>query len=593
MRLLKWKITLTVSLRSLRTLSSLLVQEDIDEEAYSEIWSRAWPWIEFLGQLTDPVTDAVNHSAYLRFIVAFSHREETVSVISITSGVGYLIGRAWAHALLQTKTITALFEVSLALIMVDDLYKFIDELVDGVGGSWDSLASIVMAHLYFVLDHGTDLKPEMSYISSGITAFLSEVLMNLDDFRDVLLRQGFVSVVIHITQARAVSLAGRNALGDDEFDPVKMLQELVACWISADRAPNSDQAQAIFIEAIQAGIFPTIFDCAALPDALNMELQFKAIFVCCIPPLTMRRLVLVELDAIFPELQRFDAVEYLSPQSLQMWRNFLAITAHNLNVLRWYNSVRNVPTLAACDNLGCAKVMARYELWCCAGCRNALYCGTACQKADYKRPQLGHKELCSYLQSYKSKNQSGNLDLKFLRAVVHYDYRTNEQEIGMLLLKFLHANPSTTPTVRFCLDYSTGRCSFSIEPLAMTEHIAPQRVQILRYFPWNEAIDQTSPSALKYAHSDFWDRVQLHMLEIRYPSDSLAANVPSPSRSPGPGLIFPFRVACPGLVIGLRSLVASLPVYDPSNRHTIDCDNHREVIRDLIAIEGLKTHYGH
>ena len=71
-----------------------------------------------------------------------------------------------------------------------------------------------------------------------------------------------------------------------------------------------------------------------------------------------------------------------------------------------YNEVKSMTKMGRCLNLECTlpgRMVAKSEMFCCAGCCQVFYCSPECQRSHWK---CGHKEDCKLMAREKADFES-------------------------------------------------------------------------------------------------------------------------------------------------------------------------------------------
>lgn len=194
---------------SLHALGSLIRIGAVPVDAYPHAWPRVWRWIEFFhtystclpGFIDSAEIACVEHSI---IISRLRTHPELSNVVSTTRGVRHIIATAWVH-LLYNDSPTALHELPFFLgILADgikDMSNF-EEILDGVGGCEEDLASAVLKHISRGLPVVSDVITASR--SNPDAASLAIALQFLDDsvtynsLHLALLAQGIVGFLISV-----------------------------------------------------------------------------------------------------------------------------------------------------------------------------------------------------------------------------------------------------------------------------------------------------------------------------------------------------------------------------------------------------------
>ncbi|KAJ6491188.1 hypothetical protein C8R45DRAFT_1213195 [Mycena sanguinolenta] len=111
--------------------------------AGSDLWPRVWAWFQFLD------THRPNKTEMKHILVKCACRlrpEERLAILNATQGLYTIVGRAWASLADGTDVeLNTLRYVSVLLTTMD--ISNLEELKEGVGGGFESLAALAVRHL--------------------------------------------------------------------------------------------------------------------------------------------------------------------------------------------------------------------------------------------------------------------------------------------------------------------------------------------------------------------------------------------------------------------------------------------------------------
>ncbi|KAJ7058960.1 hypothetical protein C8F01DRAFT_1371103 [Mycena amicta] len=542
-------------------------------EAFYDLWPRIWAWIESLEPFCDLLQ---NHSRYYHactdvYLAFLSFRTDgalkVAARISPTPGLRCSVAKAWAY-FVAIRSPSALTKISEILLEDDELKDgasnphLLDEILAGAGGSYEHLASLVVAHFRWVLpqwDVDVD-DPARDTASSiwGVLAFIDRNSRTRPKFREALVEGGITTGLT--TALRAFSISPR------EPDIINIPLSLMRfCFVEM-------YPQGPFVQSLRAGLLPALFACAVNPsEAVDVTDLLNSFFGTDFLRLTMYHSVLVQLERSLHEIRHLDPAVHFPEPILKLWREFVALVNERLRILASYRKGELTP-YRVCDNLKCAKVSEKKKLKRCTGCYSAYYCDQTCQKADYVAGQ--HRVHCSKLNEHRSATNLGRSaqDRAFFRALLNHDYLLHEEYITLEILRYLHppSARSRTPCVFF--DYTSGICRVSV-------HEYPAERNQLRPVVEAHQIEY----AERYRDGD---DVQIHMVKAPWAvsHDENERAVVADRKAE----ILPFRSSGKRLLRGLRALAETLPPMEASQNVNYARGRHR--VQILIALEGPRTH---
>ncbi|KAF7314943.1 MYND-type domain-containing protein [Mycena indigotica] len=200
---------------------------------------------------------------------------------------------------------------------------------------------------------------------------------------------------------------------------------------------------------------------------------------------------------------RSDLDEYLSqifdPELLHVWH----LLRHHVNQLftiaEYKSSDSAVTRFRACDNLACNKLLPRTQLKQCSQCLDTLYCGLACQRADWRS---SHRERCKLLapRNLEYRHLFIRPDLSFFRALMTCSFSQYRYSLSLSLARFrqMHGTPFHEIYIHFTFLNVTERPQLKIVDLASDE---ATRIREL----FTDVIDRVRESE---------GRMQLHVLDV-------------------------------------------------------------------------------
>ncbi|KAJ7218489.1 hypothetical protein GGX14DRAFT_560830 [Mycena pura] len=524
----------------------------VERGAYVDLWLSIWEWIKFLDtfreHLSDPSRLHPQYWCYISLIRNLWERanEETRQLITQTSSLRIVFGRAWAGVLFLDKNDTgSLIDVS-AILTFDkvgaassnatDMEDYATGVCEGRPGA--DLASCVVSHLQqaFRSPNSAPTPVALAHLA-GVFYLLRDAFDSDIGFRESLLAQGIVATLTTI--CRSLSLNTSTAVTGDLN---AMLQCLIRCFTYTSRTPW-------IAESIGAGLLSLLFACGPVKSS-GVQEELLRVLEWELPAFAVYYSVLSELRRAFGKVETLDPSSYFSKDIRTHWQRFAALVEGRLQVVEEYKTGA-LTALRYCDNLECGKVCDKRALKCCSRCLSRRYCSRTCQKVDYRKAQ--HKIDCPKLkQSHETEALNYNRkDLSFFRALVNHDYTLRQHEIAVDLLRGIHAKAGVVRTVPCtAFDYTQGECKVSTRRLWDADLRGWLR-------EWSRG------------------RVQFHAVEV----------VHGPEKHT---LGLPLRSERKGLLCGLRDIAESMPPYVEGA--PVDLEPYHEGVRHLIRLEGLQTH---
>ncbi|KAJ7057711.1 hypothetical protein C8F01DRAFT_1256335 [Mycena amicta] len=262
-------------------LAFLIEQLFVETEAFHALWPRVWRWT---GILTDSL-DATNASVKLRshlystVLRAFEamrrqagRRPECFRLLLDSEGYYTVLGTAWSYLLSRAGDRQGLMRVS-GLLSIDrgeiltsnpsGHKRAFDGLVAGAGGSWDSLARLIVGHIRFVCPSESspineDSRSRLEMM--GVIALLYESARShyLSRLRHLLAKRGLVPALVIMSRAylkaplRFTDSATTNAARLTRHNLLDVLGRSL-------ETPNPREA---VVKALQAGILSAFFECS-------------------------------------------------------------------------------------------------------------------------------------------------------------------------------------------------------------------------------------------------------------------------------------------------------------------------------------------
>ncbi|KAJ6536955.1 hypothetical protein B0H19DRAFT_1382770 [Mycena capillaripes] len=185
------------------SLQAITMLRDAPQDVYPELWSRAWPWIQFLHTyhehlLALPVKQQL-YATFTGVIVHFQISDNGLRLVASTPGIRAVMGAAW-DVLIDGNDAEPMRKVSFFINYdLGSNFWSVGQYLEGSGGGIDHLASMIVKQLqHAAVDARTPMtKPGGLHFSAATTFILR-------------LRKGFSGpscngVVVSIARAKEFS----------------------------------------------------------------------------------------------------------------------------------------------------------------------------------------------------------------------------------------------------------------------------------------------------------------------------------------------------------------------------------------------------
>ncbi|KAJ7167913.1 hypothetical protein C8R46DRAFT_1191910 [Mycena filopes] len=453
---------------SLRALCDFVDLSVFPFDAAPDLWERSWPWMQFLHEYWDylPKFDreteihaCVRHACVL---AKLRGHIRTRDLIARQRGVRFIFARAWAAILLDGVDViqgSAVFNRSARLLptLADGLHTpaNFEEVLDGVGGTMDRLASAFMKQISVALG-GSEMMNVVS-LGTAVAALISPP--DTKAWVAVLLSHRVIKWTVKILRAfddphmhTRVPEMGRINL------PIHTQNN---CWDLLLRCVTSSPGYPWLAEAIEAGFLHCIITSAGKNEHTEHTESFLTTILPLglVSPSVLKRmktaLVGVENLASRPAFTR-------SP-SFGLWKDIVAVTKTRIEILDAWEAAGR-PSSMACDNMRCGRVEAKAEFKACAGCRCANYCSPECQALDWKD---GHRGVCDSLRAARHLYPESvhPRERSFMHTLTHHDYQRFLFKISVEQVWFMRDHPGADFIVVFDYTKPTG-VEFKLDPRA-------------------------------------------------------------------------------------------------------------------------------
>ncbi|KAJ7061568.1 hypothetical protein C8F01DRAFT_1137777 [Mycena amicta] len=543
----------------LEIIAHLLDRDGVLPDALGDLWPRVWAWVKCLDEFTDihstlhpedpPLQDGilVDVVALCWMLSGSQPSGDMSALISRTSGIPWIIGRYWKHALERNKGRTLVSICQLLLIDPDNWrraakeYPQIDVLMSAAGGTWRDLASLLVKHLRLSVPAHAPLTKAQCYCLWGLRPLLNTQFRTNELFRLAALDAGLVPALLKAIRALSITPADVASCSSH----ATLTFTLCAVLNSIFEGP---QDHVCAVQALKEGLLPAMFALSSTTHPSMVDAILPHWLTSELPRLTMYHSVLTELRSSLPEAQ---GQQFPHPELAQYWDSFCALVELRWQALDAYDQ-HQVTSRHACDNTLCVAIRDKRELKRCSHCRMSFYCSRSCQKTDW---EMFHRQQCPYQRKYRQDNiaRMGKKNLSFLRGLVHHDYLTISEyphPLALDLVRFFwtYAEEDVIPSIFF--NYSHGDASYAIHPVNLNS---------------TDSLGFIRHCAAQCVLSD--GKMQMHLLTLREADEEVGVAAEA--------LLMMLRCATPTMAEELQVIARKIP----QDLKTEDLD---------VALEGLK-----
>ncbi|KAJ7050980.1 hypothetical protein C8F01DRAFT_1237526, partial [Mycena amicta] len=322
-------------------------------------------------------------------------RLECYRLLHDSEGFYAVLGSAWSYLLSpgqaeDRESIPGLLGIDKHIIFTSASTgkRVFDGLVAGAGGSWDSLARLMVGHVWvsYIGEFSFSFGDEGSYhllFEAAHSQYLSQL-------RHFLVKRGLVPALVYLKapldftdSPEAVIHAERHLARDTRQDLLDLLLRSLA-------PPNHREA---VVKALQAGILFAFFECSedSAGDGKTLHKLSQLLYRVLAEHIVYRS-VLSQIRISLREVAHLDPAKSLPTTEIAaMWIYLQEIIDERLGLLDLHVK-RALPNLRACHNPDCNVMREKSELKCCSGCSAVYYCSKNCQRAHYHKG--GHQLDC-------------------------------------------------------------------------------------------------------------------------------------------------------------------------------------------------------
>ncbi|KAJ7156170.1 hypothetical protein C8R46DRAFT_1355914 [Mycena filopes] len=441
----------------LKATSELVALSIFPTDVSLDLWFRVWPWMQFMD-------------TYWEFLPTFDPKEKlrmtlsncdlvarlrgnggeaTLDIISAQYGLRSIFSRAWTAVLLD-----GTFEGS--DLLPSHIFRLLptlsegmerpgcfEEVVDGVDGNLERLASALIKHTSYVLaDSRHDVKFGFSMM---VTSFLSGSAQQ-EKFVALLLSRGIITHLMGMIKVLEL---------EDDI-PREMIEAAVGpkrkFWYSLVRYFATPPGYLWIAEAIRGGLLPILISYATRrKDYAN---NVEAVLHSFLPLSLVWPSVIIEMNKALIGIEKYSGQpRFKESRSFADWEALVSLVKERVVILAEWEATRRLSSMA-CDNITCGKIAEKSKFKRCGGCLTVNYCSSGCQSTDW---QHGHRAVCDDLRVARGRypERIPARERSFLRALVHHDYEDQKINLAVREIWYMRHFPGKDYVVNF--DYSKSR----------------------------------------------------------------------------------------------------------------------------------------
>ncbi|KAF7293916.1 MYND-type domain-containing protein [Mycena chlorophos] len=427
-------------------------------EPFRLLWDRIWPWMRFIHSHYSSMPDSCRAFSEERLLftflnfACFVHGNGTATFLR-TPGITHMVFRAWAIMIRlpdSEKDHGDMVSISLLLSIYDEFTKTqLDEALAGCGGTLEAVARLVASqvdqtqrqlerrararHLSSLLEHSLSM---LGAAAAPVAAFV-----RLREFPHILGRRVPAKLLVKVLTGleplyNELDSSNETLAAGVElsfYATINILTEM----ITANRVHLYSALESGFITALAALCQgQSNHDIHPMPRFIKGILQPCTLFSRFAGPL---QLAVAAADSLVK------TPEFRASKFIDDWDVFVEMAIINGNAFSapMYKSGRQ----AACDNLACGAIKPKAKFMTCSGCAAQLYCGEACQRADWKQ---GHRSACKDHKRYRNHlaKTFTSREIHDIRAVMKA--HSEGPFKGMFTMSFITEGPRRIPSVLSC-----------------------------------------------------------------------------------------------------------------------------------------------
>ncbi|KAF7300523.1 hypothetical protein HMN09_00936800 [Mycena chlorophos] len=434
---------------ALRGLGMLIGDNDVPAGAAFDLWPSMLEWVSFLGQFQHrifrPHTSIAEQYKTLLSIAGLRKHDEAGprKLASTSTGWRILVTRAWP-VFLETADYVGLWLNTYHLWL--DFAKpstipevFLDEYVLGAGGSFADFATILVAHLEYMIPEGDWNELDVTTVGQllpGVLDVCAKGLAQHEQLSSALIAVGIIPVLTHL--CFLLGYQAERLASTDQANASLVLETLISALAKANSRPR-------LVEALDSGLLDAL--ClharayAGGSTSAAVERTILGLIDNHLLPFIVFRSVLEVLAREIAAVAEWNPEECFRGNShlLQHWGHFKDLVAKQMSLLEKH--IAAAPKrMAVCQHLECGAFKKKRELKRCSRCRSVYYCTKACQRADYRTGS--HRADCYTLLAARQelRHEFLTADISFLRTIAEHQWDDLKQRLTQLTIWFAHTH---------------------------------------------------------------------------------------------------------------------------------------------------------
>ncbi|KAJ7459567.1 hypothetical protein B0H11DRAFT_2059038 [Mycena galericulata] len=438
---------------SLHMISRMLTDSQLPPAAYVDLWPRLYSWMTFTDLYWDYIprhweelsfSTAETRAASAIIILALGQHASTTDVVRKSPGVRAILVRYWSTIVRNDGMIVreglapldGWHDIySILVFLTEDeanMSQHLDEMVDGVGGSQDELARLLVKQIN---DAAAALSSDMAAISlTAVLALISVRSKDTQRFNATMRSHGLIPALVN-----AIRVPENRNHRLDIGHVVLGFGFLNVCF-------EEQSGLQCITEALDRGLLDLIITLGLTSrqtepsDSYNCIHLLHKLLRSILPGYLVYYPVAVRLKKHYPHASSLAATaDFAKCAIFNLWTDFAKIAEQTLLALDFFESGRWISS-TACENMKCLQIDRKSKFKSCAGCSLAYYCSPECQKHDWA---AGHRLWCRKLASTHFPGPSSPRDRAYLRALMQYNIRSPlfKPELLIRQAEFIYNHP--------------------------------------------------------------------------------------------------------------------------------------------------------
>ncbi|KAJ7111691.1 hypothetical protein C8R44DRAFT_742077 [Mycena epipterygia] len=226
--------------------------------------------------------------------------------------------------------------------------RSLQELMDGVGGNLEDVASLVMRSWQVLVgDSASTALVDSAFGLHGITAFTVHVdsMLTLDEESDDSDPGPLTALLLCRGIVETLTSGARSATTN--YNPAI----ISSCLAHLARLFSTRSGYVLLPQAIRNGLLHTVVFCGARGIEATLMPHFPILLGTILPTSLAYYSVLAEMESALREVVDITSTkEFQSSAMFSQWQNLTDLAHKRLGVLKAFNS-RVWPSLKACDNV--------------------------------------------------------------------------------------------------------------------------------------------------------------------------------------------------------------------------------------------------